>query len=142
MSRTLGLDVGDKTIGVAVTDPMGWTAQGVTVIRRQSWDKDIRALKDVVREWQAERLVVGLPLSLSGEEGPQAEKVRHFMARIQPDIDLPVEYVDERLTTRQAERALIEGGMRREKRREIIDMQAAILILQLWLDRRRLTGTP
>lgn len=137
MSRTLGLDVGDRTIGVAVTDPMGWTAQPVMVIRRQSWDKDIRELQAQIQHWQAERLVIGLPLTLSGEEGPQAEKVRHFVARVQPQLGLPVEYVDERLTTRQAERALIEGGMRREKRREIIDMQAAVLILQLWLDLRR-----
>lgn len=136
----MGLDVGDKTIGVAVTDPMGWTAQGVTVIRRQSWDKDIQALKEVIQQWQVERLVIGLPLTMSGEEGPQAEKVHRFVERVQPEIPLPVEFVDERLTTRQAERALIEGGMRREKRREIIDMQAAILILQLWLDRRRLTS--
>lgn len=135
VGRILGLDVGTKTVGVAVSDPLGYTAQGVGVIRYRGAGQAIEEIRGLVDLYNAERLVVGYPLSLKGEPGPQAQAVQAFVDKLKA-LGLPIELVDERLTTKQAEQVLIAGGLRREKRREIIDQQAAILILQGYLDRR------
>lgn len=132
--RMMGLDVGTKTIGVAVSDPLGYTAQPVTVIRRRNKQVDLAELRHLVEVYNVKRFVVGYPLSMSGEAGPQAAFVSAFTEDLK-GLGLPIELVDERLTTKQAQQVLIMGGVRREKRREVIDQQAAVLILQSFMDR-------
>lgn len=134
-ARLLGLDVGTKTIGVAVSDPLGLTAQGVETIRRRGGAADLAELRRLVELYNPERFVVGYPLSMSGLPGPQAQFVDDFAEQL-ATLGLPVDFIDERLTTKQATIALIASGMRREKRQALIDQQAAILILQTYLDRR------
>lgn len=135
MRRLLGLDVGDRTIGVAVSDPLGVTAQGVTVIRRGGGD-DLDKLVPLLEEYEPEAFVVGLPRSLDGSLGPQAEKVEAFCRLLEERFRLPVHRWDERLTTREAERVLIEADLSRRRRKGVIDMTAAVLILQSFLDSR------
>jgi putative Holliday junction resolvase len=134
--RVLGLDVGEKTIGVAVSDALGISAQGVLVIRRQSKEKDMAALLKVIEEYEAERIVIGLPKNMDGSSGPQAEKALAFAEMLKKRFGLPVEAYDERLSTVLAQKALIEGGASRAKRKTVIDMIAAQVILQGWLDRK------
>jgi putative holliday junction resolvase len=135
--RTLGLDVGTKTIGVAVSDGLGFTAQGVTTIRRTNLKADLAALKALVQEYEAERFVVGLPLNMNGTEGPRAEASRKFAEQLTAALGLPVEFWDERLSTMAATRTLLEADVSRAKRREVIDQMAAQFILQGWLDARQ-----
>ncbi|MBC7546009.1 MAG: Holliday junction resolvase RuvX [Candidatus Sericytochromatia bacterium] len=135
--RSLGLDVGTKTVGVAISDPMGWTAQGLTTVRRQNFVKDLAALKALADEHQAVRWVVGLPLNMDGSHGPQAEFVEDFMARLAKICPIPAVYIDERLSSKQAQRSMMDAGMRRDKRKAMIDEQAAMVILQIYLDRER-----
>ena len=135
--RSLGLDVGTKTVGVAISDPMGWTAQGLTTIRRTGMAKDLAALKALTETHQAIRFVVGLPRNMDGSLGPQADFVQDFVSRLEQAIAIPVVYIDERLSTKQAQRSMMDAGMRREKRKAMIDEQAAMVILQTFLDRER-----
>lgn len=132
--RILALDVGDRTIGLAISDLMGWTAQGLHTIRRETEEKDLEALKKVINEYQVSQLVVGLPKNMNGTIGPQAEKVRAFIELIRPEITCSITEWDERLSTKMAERSLIEADMRRSKRKKIIDTAAAVCILQGYLD--------
>lgn len=134
--RILGLDVGDKTIGVAVSDPLGWTAQGVTVIRRTSLNTDLEELKKLIQEYQVTKLVVGLPRRTDGSYGPETEKIYKFGGELERVLALPVEYSDERFSTVAAERILLEGDVSRAKRRQVIDKVAATVILQAYLDRK------
>ena len=135
--RTLGLDYGTKTIGVAASDGLGLTAQTVTTIRRTNLKADLAALKELVREYEADRFVVGLPLNMDGTEGPRAEATRRFVDALTQVLGLPVELWDERLSTVAAQRTLLEADLSRAKRREVIDQMAAQFILQGWLDARR-----
>ena len=128
--RIMGLDIGDKTIGVAVSDIMGITAQGVKTIRRESKKKDIEELKNIIKERQVNKIVSGLPKNMNGTLGPQGEKVLKLCELIKEEID----FWDERLTTVAAERSLIEGDVSRKKRKKVIDMLAAVIILQGYLD--------
>lgn len=132
--RALGLDVGDKTIGVAVTDELGWTAQPVTTIRRKNLQVDLDALASIATEKEADRFVIGLPLNMDDTEGPRAEKTRRFAAAVEARFGLPIVLWDERLSTWEAERVLLEANMKRQKRREVIDTVAAVVILRSWLD--------
>jgi putative Holliday junction resolvase len=133
--RILGLDIGERRIGVAVSDEMGTIASPVGMIRRES---DVpRELKALIAKYGAVRLVAGLPVGLSGREGPQAAVVREFADALAGEIDVPLEYWDERLSTAVAERSLIAGGTRRSKRKEKIDAVAAAVILQGYLDHQR-----
>lgn len=138
--RKLGLDVGDKTIGVAVSDALDITAQGVTTIERVGIKKDTGRVLDYIREYDCDTVVIGLPLKLDGTDSPQTEKVREFRQKLENKLtgsgmnNVKVDYYDERLTTVMAEKVLIEADMRREKRKEIIDRQAAVIILQSYLD--------
>lgn len=134
MGRTLGLDVGDKRIGVAVSDPMGWTAQPLTVIARSGIAKDIAALSAATQDLEIDRVVAGLPLEMDGKEGSQAARVRRFCQALSESTGLEVVYQDERLTTVQSERLLTSAGVRRERRKGVVDKMAATLILQSWLD--------
>lgn len=135
--RWVGLDVGTKTIGVAISDPLGLTAQGLTTIRRKKTTEDLWRLKELIQEHPVSGFVVGLPRNMDGSLGPQAEYVQAFVSDLEAAIPLPVVYVDERLSTVQAQRTMIDSGMRREKRKEKIDEQAAMVILQTHLDRLR-----
>ncbi len=135
--RIMGLDVGDKTIGVAVCDLMGLTAQGVKTVKRVGKKKDIEALKEIIAERQVNKIVSGLPKNMNGTLGPQGEKVIKFCDLLQEQTGIKVEYWDERLSTVAAERTLIEGNVRRENRKSVIDMVAAVIILQGYLDRQR-----
>lgn len=131
--RLLGLDVGDKTIGLAASDELGYTAQGLPTVRRQQEQRDLDAVFAVVKERGTERAVVGWPLNMDGSEGPRARLCRAFATKLVAR-GLETRLWDERLTSRAAERALIEGGARREKRRQVIDQLAAQLILQGYMD--------
>ncbi len=133
--RILGLDFGEKKIGVAVSDPLGWTAQGVEVIRRESVKKDIARLKQLIASWEVDKIVMGMPRRTDGSYGPEADRVKGFVAKLEREIDIPVEYWDERFSTVSAERVLLEGDVRREKRRLVVDKVAASVILQAYLDR-------
>ncbi len=134
--RVLGLDVGSVRIGVALSDPLGLTAQPLTVIdvRKAPPEDRVRALCD---EHEVQELVVGLPLRLDGSEGLAVQAVRKFVDKLKTKVSLPIELWDERLTTAQAERVMIGGGVRRKERRERIDQIAAALILQSYLDAKR-----
>jgi putative Holliday junction resolvase len=135
--RTLGLDVGTKTIGVAVSDGLGLTAQAVTTVRRTNIKADLAALAKLAREHEASRIVVGLPLNMDGTEGPRAEASRKFAEVAGQTLGVEVEFWDERLSTVAAERTLLEADLSRAKRRQVIDQVAAQFILQGWLDAKR-----
>ena len=135
--RIMGLDIGDKTIGVAVSDLMGLTAHGITTIKRVGKKKDIEAIKQIIAEKQVNKIVSGLPKNMNGTVGPQGEKVQKFCELLKEETNLPIEFWDERLSTVAAERSLIEGNVRRENRKKVIDMLAAVIILQGYLDLKR-----
>lgn len=135
--RLAGLDVGDKTIGVALSDLLGWTAQGLEVIRRTSLARDLERLRQLAAQHEVSRWVVGLPRNMNGTYGPRAELARAFAADLAAATGLPVELWDERLTTAQAQRALIAGDVRRDRRRAVVDRLAAQLILQGYMDAHR-----
>jgi putative Holliday junction resolvase len=131
--RIAALDVGDARIGVAVSDELGITAQGVGVVRRVGGRRDLEALGTILAPYAPERLVVGLPLNMDGTEGRQATRVRAFAARAAAHLGLPLELWDERLTTWAAEHALREADVSRRRRREVVDQVAAAIILQDYL---------
>lgn len=135
MERILGLDVGDKYIGVAVSDLLQCTAQGVTTIKRESKVKDFKAIENLLQEYQINKVVVGLPKNMNGTLGPQSTKVIKFAEKIKNKFKIELIYIDERLTTVAAERILIESDVRRENRKKVIDKIAASYILQTYLDR-------
>lgn len=138
--RKIGLDVGDRTIGIAVSDPLGITAQGVTTLERVGIRKDAGKVLDMVKEYDCDTIVIGLPLSMNGEDSEQTQKVRDFRTMLENKMrstamkGISVEWQDERLTTVQAERVMIEADLSRARRKQIIDRQAAVIILQTWLD--------
>ena len=138
--RKIGLDVGDRTIGVAVSDALDITAQGITTIERVGIKKDTGKILEMIREYGCDTVVIGLPLKLDGTDSPQTEKVKEFRQRLENKLtgsgmnDVKIEFYDERLTTVMAERVLIEADMSRKKRKEVIDKQAAVIILQSYLD--------
>ena len=136
--RILGLDVGSKTIGLAVSDPLGITAQGLETIRRQNKRLDFERLDRVIREYQVTEIVVGLPLRMSGAEGIQAEKMQAFAEQLRQRFQVPVHLWDERLTSAQANRVLRDSEMSIKRRGEVVDRLAAILILQSWMDHREM----
>lgn len=133
--RILALDVGTKTIGVAVSDPMGWTAQGIKTIRRRNEAADSLAISDLVRELEIRQILVGLPINMNGSEGVQAARMREFAKWLEEKFSLPVILWDERLTSVAAQEFLAD--LSRSKRREVIDKMAAVLILQDYLDTKR-----
>ena len=135
--RVLGLDIGDRRIGVAISDETGAVAQGRGVFLRRGEDQDLSYFADLCRRERVGVIVVGLPLNMDGSEGKQAAKVRAFAAALAERTGLPVEFLDERLTTAEADRVLKEAGLRERKRRKVRDELAAVLILQAWLDRAR-----
>lgn len=135
--RAMGLDVGDKTIGVAVSDLLGLTAQGVETIRRTNKKADYARIGELIKEKEVSKIIVGLPKNMNGTIGPQGEKVLEFVEGLKNRFKVEIILWDERLTTVAAERSLIEADMRRKKRKTVIDMVAATYILQGYLDSRR-----
>lgn len=135
MERIMGLDVGDKNIGVAMSDLLGITAQGLTTIRRESNKKDYESLESILKEHKINKVVVGLPKNMNGTIGPQGEKTIKFAEKLKNKFKVDIIYEDERLTTVAAEKMLIAGDLRREKRKLVIDKVAATYILQTYLDR-------
>lgn len=134
--RIIGLDVGTKTIGVAVSDEMGWTAQGVETIPRRPGDvkSGMKRLLELVNEYQPEKIVVGLPKNMDGSIGPSGEACQKFADRIEKAFDIPVVMWDERLTTMAAQKVLISADISRKKRKKVVDKMAASLILQGFLE--------
>lgn len=133
----LGLDVGRKRIGVAGCDGTGLIATGLTTIERQSFQQDVEQLQQIVQERQVKVLIVGLPYTLSGELGFQAKQVQKFASRLAKALALPVEYVDERLTSFQAEQLMQAANQSPSRNKALIDRKAAAIILQQWLDEKR-----
>jgi len=134
----LALDVGDKTIGVAASDELGWTAQPVGTIRRTRLAADLDRLAEIVEERSPARFVIGLPLNMDDTEGPRALKTRRFAEHVAARFGLPIVLWDERLTTWEAERMLREMKVDPKKRKEVIDTVAAVVILKSYLD----SGSP
>ena len=134
--RALALDVGSKRIGVAISDALGITAQGLETIQRHNKRRDWEALGALVKKYDAGEIVVGLPLRLSGAEGTQSEKMRLFADELRAKLGLPVHLWDERWTSTQANRLLRETNLSIEKRGKAVDRMAAVLILQSWLEAR------
>jgi len=133
--RILGLDIGSKRIGVAISDELGMLASPVGMVERGKNDR--AAFRKLIEQWQPSLLVAGLPTGMSGREGPQAAETRAYADALAAELDLPLEYWDERLSTTVAERSLIEAGVRRERRKEKIDAMAAAVMLQGYLDHQR-----
>lgn len=137
MERYIGLDVGDRTIGIAISDPFLLTAQSLMTIKRKSKIEDIEIINDIIKEKKVSKIIVGLPKNMNNTIGPQAKKVKTFVKELRKHTDLDIEYVDERLTTISATRVLIEQNVSRKKRKDVIDSVAATYILQTYLDMGR-----
>ncbi len=143
--RVMGLDVGDRTIGVAISDALLITAQGKETIFRQSLKQDIDRLIELINEYEVTKIVSGMPYNMNGTIGPQGEKTKQFIDKLEKKLiysdrisgKIEIEYWDERMTTLSATRMLIDADMRREKRKEVVDKLAATLILQGYLDKNR-----
>ena len=133
--RIMSLDVGSRTIGIACSDALLMTAQGIETIRRTSLEKDFNRLQELIAEYEVHELVVGMPKNMNGTKGERAEKTEEFVEKMTEVIDLPVTYWDERLSTVMAERQLIAADVSRKKRKSVIDKMAAVVILQGYLDR-------
>src|SRR5271155_261240 len=142
--RILGLDVGSRRIGIAVSDPLGITAQGLETLQRRNKRQDLAALERVIREYAVKEIVVGLPLRMSGAEGTQSERMHVFAEELRKRFRLPVHLWDERLTSAEANRLLRETELSIDKRAKAVDRMAAVLILQGWMERRLedSAGTP
>lgn len=134
--RILGLDVGSKTIGLAVSDPLGITAQGLPTLRRKNKRIDLGALREIIQKYEVAEIVVGYPLRMSGAEGTQSGKMVLFAEELKKQFDLPVHLWDERLTSAEANRVLRESEMSIQRRGEVVDQLAAVLILQSWMEAR------
>ena len=142
LNRVMALDLGKRRIGLAVSDPLGITAQGLPTLQRTTIREDIGRLAALTIEKEVGLLLMGKPLHMSGHEGRQVEYAREFAARLQAATNLPVEFWDERLTTVSAEAMLRDRGRKGAERRAVVDQAAAVLILQHALDSERATGRP
>ncbi|MBB5336866.1 Holliday junction resolvase RuvX [Pectinatus brassicae] len=133
--RIMGLDVGDKTVGVAISDALMLTAQGIETVRRQSWEIDLKRLNELIEEYSIDKIVVGLPRNMNGTEGERCDVVRDFAEHLKEVVSTPeIIFWDERLSTVAAEKYLVAADVSRAKRRKIIDKMAAVFILQGYLD--------
>lgn len=137
--RILGLDVGDRRIGMALSDVLGLTAQRLTVLERTGLAADVEAVRLLIERHGVETIVMGLPLTMRAEHGIQAQKVKTFAQHLRQRVSVPIHLIDERLTTVQGQRALLTTDTSRRRRKQIIDQVAAQLILQQFLDAKRLS---
>lgn len=136
MPRTLGIDLGGKTIGLAISDELGLTAQGLPTLLRKGMKEDLASVGQLIQRFQVEEVVVGLPRHMDGRLGDEAKEASAFAKALGQAYRVRIILWDERLTTRAAERLLIEAGLRRRKRRKVVDQVAAVLILQGYMDSR------
>lgn len=136
MTKVLGLDVGGATIGVAVSDMLGWTAQGLTTIRRKNIQRDLHFLRKIIREHDVSEVVVGLPFKKNGKSDAQTRKIIRFMKVLRDTFHMPVYSWDERFSTVAASKALALGNVKKKKKADLIDKVAATIILQGYLDNR------
>ena len=134
MKRILGLDLGQKTIGVAISDPLGFTAQGLTTIRRSNKEKDIEDLRKICDDYKVETIVLGLPKNMNGTIGPSGELAMAFGKLLEEEFKIEIKFWDERLTTVAAHKAMLEADLSRNKRKKIVDKVASTYILQGYLD--------
>ena len=132
--KILGLDIGEKRIGIAISDELGYTAQGMRVMNRSGLEDDLTVLRELIKETEATEVVVGLPKNMDGSLGESAEKVLSFAKKIEESISISVIFWDERWTTAEATRLLVDADISRSKRRKVVDKLAAVLILQGYLD--------
>lgn len=132
--RVLALDIGRKRIGLAVSDPLGLTAQGLSVLQRKGREADLAYLIEVAREYEVQEILVGLPRHMDGRLGAQAEEILDLGRALGESLGVPVATWDERLSTKEAERVLIAADLSRRRRRQVVDKLAAVLILQAYLD--------
>lgn len=132
--RILGLDVGSKTIGVAVSDPLGFTAQGLTTIRRTNKEEDIKEIKKFCDNYEVKTILIGLPKNMNGTIGPSGEIIMSFGKLIEEKLGVEIKFWDERLTTVAAHKAMLEADLSRNKRKKIVDKVASTYILQGYLD--------
>jgi putative Holliday junction resolvase len=137
LMRTMGLDIGSRTIGVAISDELGITAQGLKTLKRKSMEEDLREIATIIRQFEIGRIVLGLPKKMDGTLGTQAEVVFNWMRFLMEKIHVPVDTWDERLSTVGASKILLEADLSRRKRKKVIDKLAAVLILQGYLDQNR-----
>jgi putative Holliday junction resolvase len=140
--RILGLDVGTKRIGIAISDELGWTAQGVKTLHRRESKSDLGEIRDIAGQYGVEEIVVGLPRNMNGSLGPQAQMVLGFIRDLRGVLGVPILTWDERLSTVEATKILIKGDLSRKKRKQKVDMTAAVLILQSYLDSLARKGIP
>lgn len=133
MGRIICLDIGEKRIGIAASDPLFITAQGIETYTRKTVAEDIDNLVQKIKQWEAVRLIVGLPVNMNGTKGPQVQKVMEFTKVLEEACGMQAVYFDERLSTMAAERILIDADVSRAKRKKIIDKMAAVQILQSYL---------
>nr|WP_072514188.1 Holliday junction resolvase RuvX [Ndongobacter massiliensis] len=134
--RAMGLDLGTKTIGVAISDPMYWIAQAYTTIQRTNLQEDLKSIQEIVDKEGVQEVVLGLPWNMNHSQGAAADRTKTFGQALARFLGREVIYQDERLSTVSAERILQESGVRREKRKKHVDKIAATFILQVWLDER------
>jgi len=132
--RVLGLDIGEKRIGVAVSDELGYTAQGMQVLIRKGLDEDLAALKELIEAAKVTEVVVGFPKNMDGSVGESAQNVLSFVKKMEESLTIPLILWDERWTTAEATRVLLQADLSRKKRRKVVDKLAAVLILQGYLD--------
>ena len=135
--RLMGLDYGDSRTGVAVSDLLGITAQGVESIKYTGEKQLLNRLKEIINEYQVKKIIIGLPLNMNATCGQRVEKTKRFIEKLKNEFGLEVITIDERLTTVASHRTMTELGVRKEKKKNIVDMMSAILILQMYLDRNR-----
>jgi len=140
LMRTMGLDVGTHTIGIAISDELGITAQGLKTLRRKSMEDDLKEIAAIIHQFEIDKIVVGLPKNMNGTLGKQAEFVLQWVEDLIDKIHVPVETWDERLSTVGASKVLLEADLSRRKRKKVIDKLAAVLILQGYLDQSRRTN--
>ncbi len=140
LMRTMGLDIGTHTIGVAISDELGITAQGLKTLRRKSMEEDFKEIATIIGQFEIEKIVVGLPKNMNGTLGKQAEIVLKWIKILTDKIPVPVVTWDERLSTVGATKVLLEADLSRRKRKKVIDKLAAVLILQVYLDQSRRTN--
>jgi putative Holliday junction resolvase len=137
MARVLGIDLGSRRIGVAVSDGLGLTAQPRATLARKGGVRDIDAIAAAVKDADADRIVLGLPLDCEGQEGPAAQRARAFADKLRASLHLPVELIDESFSTVEAEAVLLAADVSRARRKQVVDKLAAAVILQRWLDAQK-----
>ena len=135
--RILGIDLGEKRIGLAISDPLGFTAQGLETIQVKNKKETLRTLGDICQRYGVQEIVIGLPVNMNGTHGPKAEEVLKLAPELEKTLTVPVRTLDERLTSRQADRLMVQEGLSRQKQKMNSDRMAATLILQNYLETKR-----